>query len=201
MSTYNPSIPTGGQTISATTIPIQTNFAVANTAFGVDHTAFSVLTNQGMHKQVTLQAPLAANPGQTSPIATLYTKASATTTTSDLYYQNGAATSNVVQVTGGGITAAAWCVFNSTSGSPITPIAAYNVSTISVASNVYTVNFIRPFQSSAYAVLVTPSLNISTAFAVQIGQSTGSCTLQFRVGGVLGNAGNNVSVLFLGTLA
>lgn len=66
--TFNPNIPQGNQTISSTTNGIQTNFSQSNTAFAVDHTAFNVLTNQGMHKQVTLLAPVAASGAGTQGI-------------------------------------------------------------------------------------------------------------------------------------
>ena len=157
--TFNPNIPTGGQTISSTTSPIQTNFSQSNISFAVDHTAFDVLTNQGMHKQVTLQAPI-ANPNQATPIATLYTKASPTTITSDLYYQNGTLASNVVQVTGGGISAAAWCRFDGTGGSPITPTQFYNVTNITHPSaGVYQVNFTRNTVGPNYCVQATATFS------------------------------------------
>jgi hypothetical protein len=51
--TYNPSIPGQNDLISASQSQIQTNFSQANTAFGIDHTAFDVALNQGKHKQST----------------------------------------------------------------------------------------------------------------------------------------------------
>lgn len=95
---YNPNVPLSNQTISATQAPIQTNFSVANTAFGIDHTAFNDNTNQGMHKKVTLQAPLGSNPDQVSPIASLYTKD--VNGSSELFYQNNVGTGAVEQLTG-----------------------------------------------------------------------------------------------------
>lgn len=197
--TFQASIPLATDLISVSQNDIKNNFTSLSTAWNVDHVDFNA-SGAGKHLQLTLLAPLLANPNAVTPIASLYTKASPTTITSDLYYQDGALAGNVKQLTGGGITAAAWCVFNSTSGSPISPSASYNVTNITVASNVYTVNFTRAFTSANYAVLVTPSLNINAPFAIQIGQSATSCTLQFRTSGSLGNAGNNVSVVFFGVL-
>jgi hypothetical protein len=72
--TFNPSIPTGGQTIASTTSPIQTNFSVANTAFGVDHTAFSVALNQGFHKQVTLATENVPGMTPSDPLSIIFTQ-------------------------------------------------------------------------------------------------------------------------------
>lgn len=52
--TYNPNIPQATDFISQSQAQIQTNFSQADTAFGIDHTAFSVATDQGKHKKVTL---------------------------------------------------------------------------------------------------------------------------------------------------
>ena len=53
---YNPNIPQGSDLISASALPIQQNFAAANTQFGVDHQAFDSGTPNGHHKQVTFDA-------------------------------------------------------------------------------------------------------------------------------------------------
>lgn len=58
--TFNANIPQPGDFISASQSEIQTNFSQSNTAFGIDHTAFDVVSNQGKHKQVTLITPVAA---------------------------------------------------------------------------------------------------------------------------------------------
>jgi hypothetical protein len=51
--TFNPNIPQPNDLISASQAQIQTNFSQADTAFGIDHTPFSTLANQGQHKKVT----------------------------------------------------------------------------------------------------------------------------------------------------
>lgn len=51
---YNPGVPTANQTFKETQGPINTNFTIANTAFGVDHVNFATNANQGMHNKVTL---------------------------------------------------------------------------------------------------------------------------------------------------
>lgn len=193
---YNPNIPQGNQTIASTQQPILTNFSVANTAFAVDHTAFDVATNQGMHKQVTLQAVLAADPNQVSPIASLYTKVSPSTVTSDLYYQNGALASNVAQVTGGGITAAAWCQFNGQTG---TLNASYNVTSIVRNSiNNYTINFTRNFANTNYCVQLDP-LGIPVNFITVVSKVVGSYRFAPSVSG--GLESTDVNVVIFGVLA
>src|SRR5437899_7348489 len=52
--TYNANIPQATDLISQSQSQLLTNFSQANTAFGIDHTAFDVLTNQGKHKKATL---------------------------------------------------------------------------------------------------------------------------------------------------
>lgn len=51
--TFNPSIPASTDLISQSQSQIQTNFSQSNTAFGIDHTAFDVVSNQGKHKKST----------------------------------------------------------------------------------------------------------------------------------------------------
>lgn len=192
---YNPNIPQGNQTIASTQVPILTNFSVANTAFGVDHTAFDVATNQGMHKQVTLQAVLGADPNQVSPIASIYTKVSPSTVTSDLYYQNGALAANVTQLTGGGVTAAAWCQFDGSIAGTNPPNAGYNVTSITKNSaHNYTINFTRNFANTNYCVqILAPftSYPVYSAFSRNVGNFT------FNTG----TAFTDINVVIFGVLA
>lgn len=204
--TYNPAIPGPNDLISASQSQIQTNFSQANTAFAVDHVAFDVLANQGMHKQVTLKSVLAANPNQISPIASLYTKASPTTITSDLYYQDGALASNVKQITGGGITAAAWAQFDATT---TTVNAGYNIATgvgtgltFNAGTKVFTINFTRSFVNGSYAVLIVPTINSASAVNIFLqARNTNNCQFKILVGGVAGSGTSDMSALFFGVLA
>jgi len=83
--TFNPNIPQGSQQISATTSGIQTNFSQSNTAFGVDHTPFDTLANQGYHKKATL-VQQSVDPGSVALADILYTKS--------VTYPNAAGTFN-----------------------------------------------------------------------------------------------------------
>lgn len=52
--TYNPAIPQAGDDLSDSQPQILSNFAVADTSFGIDHYKFSNLTaNNGFHNQMT----------------------------------------------------------------------------------------------------------------------------------------------------
>lgn len=102
--TYNPAIPQSTDIISASQSQIQTNFSQADTAFAIDHTAFSTLANQGKHKKSTYIEW--ANPPQPTndPVTAanevaVYSKEDPQTTTS-LYLRqenNG----NIVRMTAG----------------------------------------------------------------------------------------------------
>lgn len=98
--TFNPNIPTGGQTISSTTVPIQTNFSVSNTAFGVDHTPFTVVTNQGQHNKVSL-IQQASDPVALTTAPILYAKSTTSNTVNnDIYFERASNDgSAVVQLT------------------------------------------------------------------------------------------------------
>lgn len=193
--TYNPSIPQSSDLISQSQPQLLTNFSQLNTAFAVDHTAFSVISNQGMHKQVTLQAPLGSNPNQASPIASIYSKASSGTSTSDLFYQNGALSANVVQLTGGGITSGAWGQFN---GSTATLNSGYNVASVvrNSAGN-YTINFTRNFSSTTYSVQITSNTSTNNSFIVFVSRTVSS----FRFSFGSGQDASDINVVFFGTLA
>lgn len=194
--TYNPNVPLGNQTISSTQAPIQTNFDQANIGFAIDHSAFTDNTaTQGMHKKVTYRNVLGADPGATTPIATTYTKVSPSTSTSDLYYQNGSLAANVVQLTGGGITTAAWGRF---SASPVTLADTYNITSIIVNSpGNYTITFTRIFSNTNYAFIAMPSIGGSQAPAIEIiSRSTSQLNFVIRLGGTPTDSGDIDFVCF-----
>lgn len=146
--TYNPSIPQSTDLLSQSQGQILTNFTQANTLFSTDHVAFTDNTNGGEHKKVLFNN-IASDPALTSPKTQLYTKASTNATVNDrfndLYYsqRNVTGTSNVLQMTGGGITAAAWVRFV---GATAVITASYNVtSVIRSSAGIYVINFTRPF--------------------------------------------------------
>jgi len=96
MAVYQPTIPQPTDKLNASQKDIQDNFTVLDASFGVDHTAYSVSSNVGFHKKITIQDSLLADPNQVAPISSFYTKG----TPSQLFFQNGALASDVVQLTG-----------------------------------------------------------------------------------------------------
>jgi len=97
MTYYNTPIST--QTPAASQPEIQQNFIQIATSYNTDHVPFNTGgALQGFHKQVTISAPLAADPNRASTVSSLYTKTFAGAT--QLFFQNGALAANVAQLTG-----------------------------------------------------------------------------------------------------
>lgn len=166
--TFQANIPLSTDLISISQSDLNGNFGSLSTAWQVDHVNFNA-SGAGEHVKVSLLAPI-ANPNLVSPKASIYTKASPTTITSDLYYQDGALSSNVKQITGGGITAAAYCSFNSAG---TLAAGSYNVSgTVRDLQGVYTVSFTRNFTSNSYVAIVSPNMVSINSFAIKVSQET-----------------------------
>lgn len=196
--TYNPAIPGPNDLISQSQAQIQTNFSQADTAFAVDHTAFSVTPNQGQHKKVTLIAPI-ANPNLAGNLASVYTKTSGAGV--ELFYQHGIANLGVSQLTGGGITTAAYCIFNGTTVGTNPPNLGFNVTSITrLGVGQYRINFTRNFSSVNYISQIMPSINGSgTSILLQF-RNVADLTFQVLVGGVATDS-NDISAVFFGVLA
>lgn len=94
--TFNANIPQATDLISASQSQIQTNFSQSNTVFGVDHTAFDVVTNQGKHKKSTYVEQL-ANPATSPDELTLFSKDLGGATTLYLRKENNG---TVIQMSG-----------------------------------------------------------------------------------------------------
>lgn len=126
MPTYNDT-PLPTQRPSDSQSQIRDNFTQISNSYGTDHVAFTGST-QGYHKQITLNAPLAADPGRAGNVCSVYTKL--INSVPQLFFQNS---SKVEQLTGvsslasngylfvGGIVIQ-WGVTNNTSGSPTTSV-------------------------------------------------------------------------------
>ncbi len=197
--TYSPTIPNPPDDPADDVSQMQTNSASIFGLIAIDHVGFN-LTNGGQHKQVTFNAPLGSDPGQPTPISTLYTKTSSSSNTQDLYFQNGSAVSGVNQLTGGGGYVTTWAQFASYGGVNPFPqslsFTGFNVSSI-VQTDIgtYTVSFIRNYLSTFggffYAVQITSSLN-SNGFAVQIqSRNTNNMSFTVRSNGKPNNSGDN----------
>jgi hypothetical protein len=198
--TFQANIPLSTDLISVSQADILNNFQALSTSWQVNHVNFNS-SGAGEHTQVSLIAPI-ADPNLATPKASLYTKASPTTITSDLYYQDGALASYVKQLTGGGITAAAYCSFDNTGA--LLP-GSYNVSsTTRLAQGVFQVNFTRNFTSGNYIALPVPNCVSVGGFAIKIAQESkaiGSFTfsIQNQVNAFVDPV--TCDVVFFGTLA
>lgn len=203
MSSYFPAIPAATDDPSSSQSQIQTNFGSINTQFSIDHVPLTSGTNQGYHTKVTF-SQVQADPALSSPITEAYTKTSSNATVNDrfndLYYyqKNVTGTSNVIQITGGGVTAACWITFDG--AAPVTT-NSYNVASITRSSmGVYVVNFSRPFSSASYCVI--PSFSaINVGYTTFIAaQSAASLTFRTYLNNALVDA-NPVNLVIFGILA
>jgi len=150
---FNPNIPTGGQTISSTTVPIQTNFSIANTAFGVDHTPFITVTNQGQHQKVSL-VQQAADPAALATAPILYAKSTTSNTVNnDIYFRRASNDgSSIVQLTTTKVNPLA-----STNGSSFLPggVMIQWGQTSFVGSSNPTITFPTAFPNNPFSVQIT----------------------------------------------
>lgn len=150
--TYNPTIPQANDLISQSQGQIQTNFSQADTIFDANHYTFdnATVANRGKHRYSSY-VEQGSDPATAAGDVAIYSKDSGTRPV--LFFReesNGA----VNRLTGGGITAAAWCQFN---GSTLTINAQYNIASIirtggGAPAGDYTLTFTSAFSSTNYAV-------------------------------------------------
>lgn len=193
--TYNPAIPNANDPISQSQSQIKTNFGQADIIFDVNHVTFDnvTATDRGKHRKVEFIRQV-ADPGSAATQLDLYQKLSGTS--SELFFQRDNVAS-VTQLTGGGITTAAWAQFN---GTTATLNEQFNIASV-VRNSVgnYTINFTRNFATSNYSALVFPSFN-GNGLTVQLTRAVGSLNMLIRNNAVLSDS-NDVSVAIFGTLA
>jgi hypothetical protein len=196
--TYQANIPLPTDLISNSQSDILNNFQAIGTTYPTDHVNFNA-SGAGFHQKVTFNAPI-ANPDQPSPIATAYTKPSSVSSISDLYFQNGALGSNVVQLTGGGITAAAYAGFLGASGA-IT--VSFNTTVTRLGVGIYQIGFTRPFGSPNYMPLISANGSGFTTLNFTHWNFISASTFKFEVTNELGNHVDpgQVSCAFFGILA
>lgn len=98
--TYNPNVPLANQKIKDTQNPIQTNFALANTYFGVDHYAFDAASNNGVHNQVTTpEIDGSAHPSTSGSELKFYAMDAGDSNNTLLHFSRGASDSPPTPVT------------------------------------------------------------------------------------------------------
>jgi hypothetical protein len=155
---FNANTPTGGQTIASTTIPINTNFASLNSAFNAP---VGGVTGGGTFCSYSFQATTTSFTAKPiNPIGVLSTVAS-TSGNPELSWINnvnstGAGPYNGVQLTGGGITAAAWVFFTIGGGGAPSIAASYNVASVTNtgANTNKTITFTRGFSTANYVSMI-----------------------------------------------
>lgn len=150
--TYNPSIPQANDIISQSQGQILTNFNQANTIFDVDHVTFdnATVANRGKHDKSTY-VELAADPVTAFNEVAVYSKDTGTQPDVFVRLENNG---TVERMTGGGITAAAYCSFVGATGA--LQANSFNVTgVVRPFAGQYTVTFTRPFTNANYVAVVS----------------------------------------------
>ena len=93
---YSPNIPQPGDDPKESQALLLNNFTLLNNRWSVNHVALTSSSNVGYHTKIFFAAPITA-PGLDAPLASLYTKT--INGASELFYQNGAAAGDEVQLT------------------------------------------------------------------------------------------------------
>lgn len=163
---FNPGVPQGSDPISQTQAPILQNFQSLNSAFN-GTLAGSNFTKYDLQ---TTTANFAVKP--INPHGVLHTIASSVGNPELAYINNidsvGAGPFTGVQITGGGITAAAYVSFNGVTGA-INAASAFNVSgTSRLGLGTYQINFSRNFVNTSYVALITPNMAPGGGFTIKI---------------------------------
>ena len=156
---YNAGIPQPTDNISTVSqAQLLENFTQLNTQFSEDHVAFTATTGNGYHAKVTFNDVLGLDPGLSTPIASLYTKADAAGT-SQLFFENDDITTgtNIVrQITN-------IPVNGGTTKYVTTPMGLiYQFGPVTINTTATTITFPLAFPNNVYSLLLTVG-NSSTA--------------------------------------
>jgi len=172
--TFNANIPQATDLMSASQSQIQTNFSQSNTAFGIDHTAFDVVSNQGKHKKVSYLAPI-ADPATGVGEGISYTKTVVALT--ELFYRK-ASNGQVVPIS----CLRAFGRFVPQVGPTITD--SFNVgSVVRNSTGNYTINFSTALPSTSYSIVATGGMSTNFVTGCIIGTANylvGSFTILLR---------------------
>jgi len=95
--TYNPSIPQANDDPTISQAQLLANFGIWNSSFSANHIPLTSGANQGFHTSIFFPTPLGSDPNLSAPISSLYPKSNGTT--NELFFQNGATSANVKQLT------------------------------------------------------------------------------------------------------
>jgi len=178
---------------------IFTNFTQLNTIFGNNHVEFDAGTDNGKHNfcQFVEQGASPATAVNELAIYTLDTGSQP-----DFFFREESSGVES-RLTGGGISAAAYCTFTGTTGA--LDANSYNVASITrVGAGDYQVNFTRNFDSANYTAMV--SINIAGALLplVVVDKSKAAGTFSFGVKNsttTLATDPASIDLVFYGLLA
>lgn len=154
--TYNPAIPNANDIISQSQSQIKTNFGQADIIFDVNHITFdnATVVDRGKHRKVDFIRQTVA-PGSAATQLVLYEKL--VSTNSELFFQRDNVATEV-QLTSGNPTIG-------TNGSTFLPggiILKWGTATV---TNTQTVNFITPFPTACFQVILQPINNQAVTVA------------------------------------
>lgn len=148
---YNPNIPQGSDLISASASPIQTNFAAANTQFGVDHQAFDSGTPNGHHKKVFFDAAVSPVPAPAGTESAIYPLT--VSGVIQAIFKNATTTE---QITG--------TVFGAGGNGSLNLPSGFQIrwGQFTAASSPFTNSYSTPFTTSTWSVILQPIGNAAT---------------------------------------
>lgn len=175
MFTYSTNVPQASQKISATQVPIQSNFQAISELIGVNHVGFSDPVNFGKHNFTTFPFQ-GSDPSTTSTEMALYSKATGTPNAGEIFarYPNNG---TVIQVSGSSA-GGAGASTNGWSYLPGNILMKWGQAT-GIIPGANTIVFPTsgsqpPFVSSVFIVEYTPasSYTLTAPFAYITGQTT-----------------------------
>lgn len=180
---YTTNVPQASQFISDSQPLIQTNFSQLNTQISVDHVALTAGSGNGQHKQISLSTYGVTPYTNTATQSYVYSRgvANGSSLRSCLEYQASQAAANLLPVT-----PKAMVRFNSSG--VIQAGYSFNVTSVTLAAPVFTVNFTEALANTNYFVMVsteTSSTTITT-YSVQ-SKATGSFAIRVNSGTNLSN--------------
>jgi hypothetical protein len=94
---FHPNIPQSSDDPKDSQLELLQNFGKLNTDFSINHVALTQIQNAGYHTKIQFPSALGSNPNLSSPQASLYIKT--VSGLSQLFFQNGSAAANALQMT------------------------------------------------------------------------------------------------------
>ncbi len=196
---YKPAIPQAGDSpATESQADILENFTQLNNQFGAavisDHVAFNAGSDNGLHKRIRFNG-IQGDPGLTFPQTQIYEKhlGAGGDRYPNLFWEskpeNAAVAASVFPLNA----IKAWCRFDGSAASPITPADGFNVTNITrAAATAYTINFTNELQNANYAVVALTSRQATIEII-----ATNTTSVQLTVAGAIQPA--RFSVVIIGS--